>query len=98
LADDIRKVIKTLTFVEKQVRAHDQRWFAVRVMPYRTQENRIDGVVITFADITVAKNLEAALRKAQADLEVRLSSQTVELGKAQKNIPNEKKRIRMKEK
>jgi len=41
-------------------------------------------VVITFADITVAKNLEAALRKAQADLEKRFANQTAELGKARK--------------
>lgn len=84
LAEDTQKVLKTLAFVEKQVSARDKRWFTVRIMPYRTQENRIDGVVITFADITVAKNLEAALRKAQSDLEKRFTNQTVELGKAQK--------------
>ena len=82
LADDTQQVLKTLTFVEKQVSARDGRWFAVRIMPYRTQENRIDGVVITFADITVAKNLETALRKAQSDLEKRFTNQTAELGKA----------------
>jgi hypothetical protein len=49
-------------FVEKQVSARDKRWFTVRIMPYRTQDNRISGVVITFADITVAKKLEAAAR------------------------------------
>jgi two-component system CheB/CheR fusion protein len=58
-------------------------------MPYRTQENRIDGVVITFADITVSKNLEAALRKAQSDLEKRFTHQTVELGRSQKNLQTE---------
>jgi two-component system CheB/CheR fusion protein len=41
-------------------------------MPYRTLENRIEGVVITFTDITVSKTLEAKLRKTQADLEKRL--------------------------
>ena len=35
-----------------------QRWFTVRIMPYRTQANRIDGVVITFVDISTAKALE----------------------------------------
>jgi len=38
----------------------------VRIMPYRTQENRIDGVVITFSDITAAKRLEAQLRQTRA--------------------------------
>ena len=84
LANDAKQVLKTLAFIEKQVSARDKRWFTVRIMPYRTHENRIDGVVITFADITVAKNLEAALRKAQSDLEKRFTNQTAELGKARK--------------
>jgi len=84
LADDTKAVLKTLAFVEKQVSARDGRWFTVRIMPYRTQDNRIDGAVITFADITVAKNLEKALRAAQADLEKRISTQAVELGRARK--------------
>jgi len=42
-------------------------------MPYRTHENRVDGVVITLTDITVSKVLEAALRKAQSDLEARFT-------------------------
>jgi len=86
LADDTQKVLKTLVFVEKQVTAREGRWFTVRIMPYCTQDNRIDGVVMTFADITVAKNLEAALRKAQSDLEKRFTTQTAELGKARKNL------------
>ena len=40
----------------------------MRVMPYRTLENMIDGVVMTFVDITESKTLEAELRKTQADL------------------------------
>ena len=84
VAEDAQRVLKTLAFIEKQIPAHDGRWFTVRIMPYRTQENRIDGVVITFIDITVAKNLEAALRKAQSDLEKRFTSQTAELGQARK--------------
>jgi two-component system CheB/CheR fusion protein len=84
LAEDARQVLRKLAFIEKQISAREGRWFTVRIMPYRTQENRIDGVVITFADITVAKNLEAALRKAQSDLEKRFTNQTAELGKARK--------------
>jgi two-component system CheB/CheR fusion protein len=87
LADDTKEVLKTLIVVEKQVSARDGRWFTVRIMPYCTQDNRIDGVVITFADITVAKNLEAALRKAQSALEKRFTNQTAELGKARKKTP-----------
>ena len=46
-------------------------------MPYRTLDDRIDGVVITFADITVAKTLEAKLRSQQASLEKRVQEQSV---------------------
>jgi two-component system, chemotaxis family, CheB/CheR fusion protein len=62
LHQDTLEVLSTLVFVEKQVRARDERWFKVRIMPYRTQDNLIDGVVITFIDISATKKLEAELR------------------------------------
>ena len=61
-------MLQTLVFKERPVETVDGRWFSVRIMPYRTLDNRIDGVVITFVDITAAKTLEATLRQAQADL------------------------------
>jgi chemotaxis methyl-accepting protein methylase len=64
MAADAREVLKTLVFLEKDVVARDGRWFAVRIMPYRTLDNRIDGAVITFVNITAAKTLEAKLREA----------------------------------
>jgi two-component system CheB/CheR fusion protein len=63
MAVDAKNVLKTLVFLEKEVATRDGRWFIVRIMPYRTLDNRIDGVVITFTDITVAKTLEAKLRE-----------------------------------
>ncbi|HLP02812.1 MAG TPA: chemotaxis protein CheB [Opitutaceae bacterium] len=63
LADDAREVLRTLVFAEKPIAARADRWYAVRIMPYRTIENRIDGVVITFSDITTSKQLEAELRE-----------------------------------
>lgn len=66
LVDDAREVLRKLIAVEKPVSASDGRWFTVRIMPYRTMDDRIDGVVITFADITTAKKLEASLRRQQA--------------------------------
>ena len=65
LADDAREVLRTLVFSERQVSATDGRWFNVRIMPYRTQENRIDGLVITFSDVSVAKRLELSLMLAE---------------------------------
>ena len=45
-------------------------------MPYRTLDDHIDGVVITFADITVAKTLEAKLREKHAVLERHMAEQS----------------------
>ncbi len=57
LADDIREVLRTLEFREREARAADGRWFSVRIMPYRTQHQVIDGSVLTFVDITAARQL-----------------------------------------
>ncbi|MES2932324.1 MAG: chemotaxis protein CheB [Pseudomonadota bacterium] len=62
LQDDAREVLRTLIFSEKQIEASNRRWFRVRIMPYRTLENVIDGVVITFSDISAFKQLEVQLR------------------------------------
>ena len=64
MAADAREVLRTLAVHEQPVAARDGRWFLVRIMPYRTLENMIDGVVITFVDITEIKRVDEALRKA----------------------------------
>ena len=51
LVEDAGEVLRTLVFREKQIATRDRRRFAVRIMPYRTLDNVIDGVVITFTDI-----------------------------------------------
>lgn len=63
-----RKVIKTLTTIETAIRTNDDRWFNIRIMPYRTINDRIDGLVITFTDITLAKKLELELKEANEAL------------------------------
>jgi PAS domain S-box-containing protein len=68
LHDDAREVLRTLVFIEKLVTTNDACWFKVRIMPYRTRENVIDGVVITFVDITNSKQVEAGLEKVQEEL------------------------------
>jgi two-component system CheB/CheR fusion protein len=65
LAEDAREVLRNLTPVEKPVAASKGRWFTVRIMPYRSLEDVIDGVVITFSDITKSKTLEAKLRSGK---------------------------------
>ena len=68
LAEDTREVLRTLTASEKPIGTNDGRWFKVRIMPYRTLDDRIDGVVITFADITTAKSAMKKLRARHAGL------------------------------
>ncbi|HEY5975555.1 MAG TPA: PAS domain-containing protein, partial [Geobacteraceae bacterium] len=68
MIEEAREVLRTLVFSEKQIAATDGRWFTVRIMPYRTMEDVIGGVVITFMDITAAKELEAKLRAENARL------------------------------
>lgn len=62
LMDDVEEVLRTLAFSDREVATDDGRWYQVKIMPYRTLENVIDGVVITFNDISRAKRLEAELR------------------------------------
>ena len=61
LAGDAKEVLRTLVPLDKSLFSTDGRWFATRLMPYRTLDNRISGVVITFTDMTVVKKLEAEL-------------------------------------
>ena len=63
-----RQVLKSLSSIEKAISTNDNRWFNVRIMPYRTLDDRIDGLVMTFTDITFAKKLEIELKKANEKL------------------------------
>ena len=62
LQQDAQQTLDTLTVSEKQITTNDDRWYSVRIMPYRRLDNVIDGVVITLVDITETKKLESALR------------------------------------
>jgi two-component system CheB/CheR fusion protein len=68
---DLDQVVHQLTPVEKQVATLDGRWFQVRLLPYRTVEHTVDGVVITCNDITAARSTEAELRARIARLEAK---------------------------
>ncbi len=55
LVEDIGEVLKTLVFKERELQTRGGDWFQVRLAPYRTIDNIIDGVVITFIDISSRK-------------------------------------------
>lgn len=63
LQDDAKETLRTLIFSEKQISTGDNRWFSVRIMPYRRLDNVIDGAVITFVNISTTKQLESRLRQ-----------------------------------
>lgn len=66
MARDAIEVMRTLVFKEVTVSTTDQKWFTVRIMPYRTFDDRIDGLVITFIEVTEAKKMEEELNKTIA--------------------------------
>ena len=70
MGSDARKVLKTLIAIETSITTNDGRWFSVRIMPYRTLDDHIDGLVITFTDITVAKKLEFKVEKVSQAMEI----------------------------
>ena len=63
LVDDAIEVLTTLVFIQKQIPAKDGRWFSIRIMPYRTFDDRIDGLVITFINISDHKQVELKLQE-----------------------------------
>ncbi len=64
LLTDAQAVLDTLTPVEREVRTAGSTWFLVRIKPYRTTDNVIDGVVLTFNDVT-ERVLALAMRQAR---------------------------------
>jgi two-component system CheB/CheR fusion protein len=69
LLDDARAVMASRVPVEREIVANSGQWYTRRILPYRLQDNGVEGVVITFADITerrqVAQSLEAARQEAE---------------------------------
>lgn len=52
LLQDAAGVMQTLTAIEQEVRSEDERWYVIRILPYRTADDHIGGVLITLVDIT----------------------------------------------
>jgi two-component system CheB/CheR fusion protein len=65
LSADALDVLRTLVFIQKQIPTRDGRWFSIRIMPYRTFDDRIDGLVITFVNNSDIKHLESELLETE---------------------------------
>ena len=68
LAADAARVLQTLTLVEREMRASDGRYFLTRLLPYRTAEDHVVGVGLTFIDITPRRAAEADLLESERRL------------------------------
>jgi two-component system CheB/CheR fusion protein len=66
LTEDAKKVLETLVFEEKEVRDKNGQYFKLRIVPYRTLSNVIDGVVVSFMNIPELKQMEQEARDAMS--------------------------------
>ena len=74
LAEDVKNALKTLAVKSADVQANDGTWYHMRILPYRTAENIIEGVLVTFVDITEQKNTEEKLKKTNEHLNMILEN------------------------
>lgn len=78
LVKDAETVLEKLTAVEREVTTIDNRFFMMRLLPYRTAEDRINGVVVTFFDITARRESEEALRRAEEKYRLQLEQEVAD--------------------
>jgi two-component system, chemotaxis family, CheB/CheR fusion protein len=69
LASDARSVLKDLLPVDREIETATEVWFTRRILPYRNHDNRVEGVVITFTDISERKRIRKALELAKLEAE-----------------------------
>ena len=74
LVQDAELVLEHLQTIEREVQTTDGRWYLTRVLPYRTTEDRIEGVVVTFLDITERRQAESMVRASEERLRLLIDS------------------------
>lgn len=70
LADDAAAAFESLRLVEREVRSNDERHYIVRMLPYRTTDDRVEGAVLTFIDITSRRQAEERLRDGERRIQL----------------------------
>lgn len=83
LLPDAETVLQRLAPIEKEIVDREGRWYMRRIVPYRTGDDRIDGVVVTFTEITLRKQHEQTLIVLNEQLAQRVAEGTAELDLAQ---------------
>jgi two-component system CheB/CheR fusion protein len=71
LLADCRKVLHLLVPIEREVR-NGERWFLCRIQPYRTSEDQIAGLVLTFVDISLRRNAQETVRGNEGQIRQQL--------------------------
>lgn len=61
LNEDAQQVLKELTAFEREIRSKNGKWYFTHIFPYRTLEDKIDGVIMTFVDVTSLKEAERTI-------------------------------------
>lgn len=74
LIEDIKEVNARLQVIEKDILSESGQWYMMRIMPYKTMDDKIDGVVITFNNITTLKKLEIESRQSEKGLMIVLNT------------------------
>ncbi|MEM5386229.1 CheR family methyltransferase [Paraburkholderia phymatum] len=70
LADDAAEAFDSLRLIERELKSNDGRWYLARFVPYRTTEDRIDGAVLSFIDITGRRQAEDRLREGERRMRI----------------------------
>jgi two-component system CheB/CheR fusion protein len=68
LIKDARAILSDLAPVKREIHSRSGRWYDIRMRPYRTVDDKIDGVVLTFVDISEQRDIEEALRASEQRL------------------------------
>lgn len=68
--DDAKEVLRTLVFKEIELQTNEGIWYQMRILPYRTMSNVIDGVVITFININTLKSAYQEIHKLNQDIQL----------------------------
>src|SRR5262249_34367411 len=89
LGQDVKAVLDSLIPREAEVQTRDGNWYLMRILPYRTIENVIEGAVLTFVDIGGQNGAEDQSRKLSAELERRVDERVAEVERINQDLQRE---------
>jgi two-component system CheB/CheR fusion protein len=76
LLADLDRVLASLQPVQREVETRERRWYLMNILPYRTAQDHIEGVIVTFLDITERKQAEGRLQASEERLRLLIESVT----------------------